>query len=125
MAAEADVSGGIAMLKRETFIQAMQAICTQEMYMDQLNEIYRKATDGQGMLVLDGAVHAALLKTLADAMDDQYQYIEWWLYAAPEDDKVVSWEDNGGTSSVDLADVDALYDFLVKSANERRNVKRE
>lgn len=113
------------MLKRETFIQAMQAICTQEMYMDQLNEIYRKVTDGQGMLVLDGAVNAALLKTLADAMDDQYQYIEWWLYEAPEDDKVVSWEDNGGTASVDLADVDALYDFLVKSANERRNVKRE
>ena len=113
------------MLKRETFKQAMQAVCTQEMYSDQLNQIYRKATDGQGMLVLDGIVHDALVKMLEDAMEDEYQYIEWWLYEAPVDDKVVSWEENGGTTSVDLADVDALYDFLVQSAAERRNIKRD
>ena len=107
------------MIKKETFVQAIRAIQLQEEETDQLNAIYRKMTGGMGYLSFNGVVHEALLQTLADAMDDQFQYIEWWLYEAPKDSKSVFWEEDGKVVSIDLAEPDALYDYLVQSVRER------
>ena len=107
------------MIKKETFVQAIRAIQLQEEETDQLNVIYRKMTGGMGHLSFDGVVHEALLQTLADAMDDQFQYIEWWLYEAPKDSKSVFWEEDGKVVSVDLAEPETLYDYLVQGVKAR------
>ena len=109
------------MIKKETFVQAIRAIQLQEEETDQLNAIYRKMTGGMGCLIFDGVVHEALLQTLVEEMDDQFQYIEWWLYEAPKDSKSVFWEEDGKVVSVDQAEPDALYDYLVQCAKERQD----
>ena len=108
------------MLKRDTFVNAIRAIQKQEELADRLNEVYREMTDGCGSLMLGSLTGNALIATLEDGMDDQYGYVSWWLYEAPEGDKTVSWEDEGKEVSVELSDVNALYDYLVQCAEERK-----
>ena len=50
-------------------------------------------------------------------MDDEYDYINWWLYEGT--DHIVSWEENGQKVSVDLTEVNALYDFLAENASKK------
>ena len=53
-------------------------------------------------------------------MEDEHGYIMWWLYEAPDDDKSVSWEENGNLVTVELEDVNDFFDFLVRCAEERK-----
>jgi len=112
-------------LKRETFLHAIQAIQQQEKLTERLNEIYREMTDGIGFLVMDSFTTWALVKTLEDGMEDQAEYVSWWLYESSENRKTVSWEEEGKIISVDLSDMNALYDFLVQCAEERKGQKND
>ena len=49
-------------------------------------------------------------------MNDQDDYISWWLYDGG--DRIVSWEENGQKVSVDLTDVNDLYCFLAEQSVE-------
>lgn len=111
------------MLNREVFFDAIHAIKKQEELTDRLNEVYRELTDGCGSLMLSSLTGNALIRTLEEGMDDQYGYVSWWLYEAPDGDKTVSWEENGKEVSVELSDVNALYDYLMQCAEERRESK--
>ena len=112
------------MLKRETFINAIRALRKQEELTEQMNQIYRQMTDGLGHLELGGFTQAALIQTLSDGMEDEHGYVSWWLYEAPDDDKSVSWEDNGSTVTVDLEDVNDFFDYLVRCAEERKEMSK-
>ena len=112
------------MLKRETFINAIRALRKQEELTEQMNQIYRQMTDGLGHLELGGFTQAALIQTLSDGMEDEHGYVSWWLYEAPDDDKSVSWEDNGSTVTVDLEDVNDFFGFLVRGAEERNEAPK-
>ena len=57
-----------------------------------------------------------LLEVLKEAMNDEYDYISWWLYEGT--DHIVSWEENGKKVSVDLTEINALYGFLVENASK-------
>ena len=52
----------------------------------------------------------ALRMVLAEAVNDKYEYIEWWLYEATEDFKV--WESDG-SREWHLKEPEALYDYIV------------
>lgn len=112
------------MLKRETFVNAIQALQKQAQLTEQINHIYQQMTEGEGNLEMGGLTQIALIQTLEDGMEDVHGYISWWLYDAPEDSKVVSWKEDGETVTVDLADINDLYDYLVRSAEERRQINR-
>ena len=109
------------MLKKETFVNAIQAILQQEKQVDRLNAIYREMTHELGFLAVSSLVQDALIKTLKDGTEDQNDWIEWWLYEAPKDDKNVFWVEDGKHIEADLSEPGALYDFLVQCADERRN----
>lgn len=85
------------MLKRETFINAIQSIQKQAQLTEQINHIYLQMTEGEGILEMGGLIQNALIQTLEDGMEDVYGNISWWLYDAPEDSKVVSWKEDGET----------------------------
>ena len=106
------------MLSRETFCEALRKIQAQKDRDEQFSKAL--ALMGDGHFVFEGGalLLAALLDVLKEAINDQYDYISWWLYEGT--DHIVSWEENGQTVSVDLTDVNDLYDFLAKNtdANE-------
>lgn len=106
------------MLKRETFVDAISKIKKHEELMDRLDTVCREFGSFRPSLDFGNLHLQALLEVLKDAMDDEYDYISWWLYEGT--DHIVFWEENGQTISVDLTDVNDLYDFLAKNtdANE-------
>ena len=103
------------MLKRATFVDAISKIKKHEELMDRLDTVCREFGSFRPSLDFGNLHLQALLEVLKDAMDDEYDYISWWLYEGT--DHIVSWEENGQTVSVDLTDVNDLYDFLAKNAD--------
>jgi len=98
------------MLKRETFTLAINKIKEHEALMDQLHKTLRKFGDFPPNLDF-GSLHLeALRAVLQEAMNDEYDYIGWWLYEAA--DYTVSWDEDGKTVECDLTKVDSLYDYL-------------
>ena len=98
------------MLTKETFIKAINAIRKHEELMDRLDAICREFGDFRPCLDFGNLHLQALLAVLKEAMNDQDDYISWWLYDGG--DRIVSWEENGQKVSVDLTDVNALYCFF-------------
>ena len=105
------------MLKREIFVDAISKIKKHEELMDRLDTVCREFGSFRPSLDFGNLHLQALLEVLKDAMDDEYDYISWWLYEGT--DHIVSWEENGRTVSVDLTEVNALYDFLLKNASKK------
>lgn len=103
------------MLKRETFVDAISKIKKHEELMDRLDTVCREFGSFRPSLDFGNLHLQALLEVLKEAMDDEYDYISWWLYEGT--DYIVSWEENGKTVSVDLTDVNDLYEFLAKNAD--------
>ena len=103
------------MLKRETFVDAISKIKKHEELMDRLDTVCREFGSFRPSLDFGNLHLQTLLEVLKDAMDDEYDYINWWLYEGT--DHIISWEENGQTVSVDLTDVNDLYDFLAKNAD--------
>lgn len=66
---------------------------------------------GDGHFVFEGGAPllAALLDVLKEAVNDQYDYISWWLYDAAPDYEV--WTDDEKTKWC-LKEPEALYDFI-------------
>lgn len=98
------------MISKETFCKAIELIQEQ----DRINEEFSKslASMGNGHFVFgtEDRCREALLLVLAEAVNDQYDYIEWWLYE-PNICRVVRLAD--GSKCWDLATPEALYDFIV------------
>lgn len=101
------------MLKRETFVSAIDKIRKHEELMDKANKVFREFGDFAPSLDF-GSLHLeALLAVLKDAMNDEYDYISWWLYENV--DHTISWTEDGKERSRDLNDVNALYDYLAET----------
>lgn len=100
------------MLKRETFVNAIEKIKQYEALMDKLRVTLREFGDYAPYLGFDSLHLSVLLDVLKDAMNDEYGYISWWLY---EDlDHTISWTEDGKEYSRDLNDVNSLYDYLAE-----------
>ena len=109
----------IRVLKRETFVDAIGKIRKHDTLMDKANKVFREFGDFAPSLDF-GSLHLeALLAVLKDAMNDEYDYISWWLYENV--DHIVSWKEDGQEISRDLNDVNALYDFL----SEKESMEKE
>lgn len=100
-------------LKRETFVSAIDKIRKHEELMDKANKVFREFGDFAPSLDF-GSLHLeALLAVLKDAMNDEYDYISWWLY--DDVDHTITWMQGDYECSRDLNDVNALYDYLVET----------
>ena len=97
------------MLSKETFCEALRKIQAQK---DRDEQISKALTQmGAGHFVFEGGAPllAALLDVLKEAVNDQYDYISWWLYDATPDYEV--WTDYEKTMCC-LTEPEALYDFI-------------
>jgi hypothetical protein len=102
------------MITREAFVLAIQKIRTQEANIKDFSDALSKLSDGITTFDIDNQYLSALRDVLGEAMHDKNDWLGWWLYEAA--DYTVSWEEDGKEISVNLEDVNALYDFLVNNA---------
>ena len=98
-----------ALISKETFCKALALIQEQ----DARNHVFSKAIElmGNGHFVFgtEDRYREALLLVLAEAVNDLYGYIEWWLYET--NFRVVRLADE--SKYWDLATPEALYDYIV------------
>ena len=96
-------------LSKEVFCKALTLIQEQE----KINEQFTKALDlvGNGHFVFgtENRYLEALLLVLKEAMNDKYDYIDWWLYDTSD---YMIWSGDEKQEWY-LKEPEALYDFIV------------
>ena len=100
-----------ALLTKTTFCQALRMIREQYAINEEVAAALGKVLDGCCTFGCDNKWLDALLMVLKEAVNDQYNYIEWWLYEATDDFKV--WENDEGGREWCLKEPEALYDYIV------------
>ena len=98
------------MLSKATFVRALRMIQEQADIMDAVRQQLGRLGEKPTYFNIDSLHLQALLEVLAEVMEDNNDWIEWWLYEDVE--KLVSWEENGEEVTADLTEPEALWDFL-------------
>lgn len=102
------------MLSRASFFAAIEKIRAQEANIEEFSQALSKLSDGYTTFDIDNKYLQALRDILAETMHDENDWIGWWLFEAS--DYTVSWDEDGKEVSVNLEDVNDLYDFLRNNA---------
>ena len=97
------------MLTKETFIKAIGTIRKHEELKDRLDAICREFGDFRPCLDFGNLHLQALLAVLKEAMNDQDDYISWWLYEGAPDYEI--WTADESKKWV-LKEPEVLYDYI-------------
>ena len=97
------------MLSKEGFCKALQLIKEQESIDEQFSKALNLVGDGHFVFGAENKYLLALRDVLKEAVNDQYDYIDWWLYEATDDYTV--WEADC-TMRYCLKEPEALYDYI-------------
>ena len=97
------------LLSKETFCKALQMIREQREIDAQVSKALELVGEGYFLFGAKNLYHDCLLMVLKETMNDQYGYIEWWLYET--DDYRVWTQDE--KQMWDLRDPADLYDYIV------------
>lgn len=106
------------MIKKDTFVHAINAIRKQDELTSKLNELYCQLNPGHYAMSFDGLLLESILSILEETMEDIGSAISWWLYEDVE--KTISWKENGHEVSITVSTPEELYDYLISNMNERR-----
>ena len=83
------------MLPKELFLSTLEKIQKQEARIDEFNTALSKICDGFPVFDSENQYLIALRELLKYTMQDQYDYIGWWLYGtiktAEEFKQVLDW----------------------------------
>lgn len=101
-------------ISKETFCKALALIKEQEAIDENISKALDAVCGSYVIYGVDNRYLSALRLVLKEAMEDKYDYIEWWLYDAT-DDYEVSTED--GKRTWNLKEPEALYDFIVNECD--------
>ena len=97
------------MLSKEGFCKALQMIKEQESIDEQFSKALDLVGDGHFVFGAENKYLLAFRDVLKEAVNDQYDYIDWWLYEATDDYTV--WEADC-TMKYCLKEPEALYDYI-------------
>ena len=97
------------MLGKDCFCKALRMIKEQQDIDDQFGKALNMVGDGHFAYGSGNRYLIALLNVLKEAVGDQYDYIDWWLYEATED--YVVWEADESKKYC-LKEPEDLYDYI-------------
>ncbi len=100
-----------AIITKGTFCKALEMIQEQERINDEFAQALQKVGNGHYVFGTENRYYDALFMVLKEAVNDQYDYISWWLYETS--DYLV--ETSDGSQKWDLREPGALYDYLVET----------
>lgn len=102
-------------LSKETFCKALQMIREQEQVDHEFSKALELVGDGHFIYGVQNKYQNALMLVLKEAVNDKYDYIEWWVYEESSDYMVYSADDQ---QKWDLHSPEALYDYIVTECQE-------
>lgn len=97
------------MLSKEGFCKALQMIREQEAADERFSDALNLVGNGHFAFGVENKYLLALREVLKESVNDQYDYIGWWLYEATDDFNV--WEADC-TLKYCLKEPEALYDYI-------------
>lgn len=97
------------MLSKEGFCKALRMIRAQEAIDEQFSKALNLVGNGHFAFGVENKYLLALRDVLKETVNDQYDYIGWWLYEATDDYEV--WEADF-TLKYYLKEPEALYDYI-------------
>lgn len=97
------------MLSKDCFCKALRMIKEQQDIDDQFGKALNMVGNGHFSYGAGNKYLVALLDVLKEAVGDQYDYIDWWLYEATEDYMV--WEADESKKYC-LKEPEDLYDYI-------------
>ena len=106
-----------AMLSKETFCRALEMLREQEKIDHDFSNALEMVGDGHFVYGVPNRYMNALLMVLKEAVNDRYDYIEWWVFRESVDFKVYAADDS---TEWDLHTPEALYDYIVNECQEKR-----
>lgn len=98
-------------ISKELFCTAIHLLKEQESIDDEFGRALQKVGNGHFAYGTENKYRKALLMVLKDAINDQYDYIDWWLYEGAPDYKI--WNEDESIEW-DLTEPEALYDEGIK-----------
>ena len=102
------------LLSKDAFCKALRMIKEQEEINDEVCKALSKVADCF-TFDCDNKWLAALRMVMKEAVNDKYDYIEWWLYEATDDYKVWTADESKEWC---LKEPEALYDFIVTECQD-------
>ena len=103
------------MISKETFCKALQMIQEQSKTDAEFSRALDLVGDGHFIFGVKNKYFEALMLVLKEAMNDKYEYIDWWLHEATPDYKV--WTEDMKKEWC-LKEPEALYDFIRDECHE-------
>ena len=103
------------MIKFDLFDKIINAIKEQDKIDEQVSDALELVCDSWVMFNTKNKKYEVLGELLKAAMQDESDYIGWWLY---DDVKKVVWVDE---KKIDVSTTKKLYDFLLKNIEEKKN----
>ena len=94
---------------KDGFCNALRMVKDHESIDEQFSKALNLVGDGHFVFGAENKYLLALRDVLKEAVNDQYDYIDWWLYEATDDYTV--WETDC-TMKYCLKEPEALYDFI-------------
>ena len=102
------------MIAKETFKKVIELIRKQEQVNDKITDTLSLFCDGNGLMFTGSEYYyEALMLLLKESMNDEGDYIGWWLY---EDVEKVIYLEDGTERRLDT--IEELYDFLLENYKE-------
>ena len=83
------------MLSKEGFCKALQMIKEQESIDEQFSKALNLVGDGHFVFGAENKYLMALRDVLKEAVNDQYDYIDWWLYRGTHLQSLSGWRNRG------------------------------
>ena len=103
------MQGSLPAISKDVFCSALKLIKEQEAVDDEFSKALQTVGNGHFVFGTENKYREALLMVLKDAINDQYDYIDWWLYEGVPDYKI--WNEDESIEW-DLTEPEALYDFI-------------
>lgn len=103
------------LLNKETFCTALHLIGEQERINNEVSVALDKVSTGCNTFGCNNKYLTALLMVLKEAVNDKYDYIDWWLYESTDDYRV--WTSDGSKEWY-LKEPEALYDYIVEECQD-------
>lgn len=104
------------MLSKKTFCEALRKIQAQREIDEKFSEALQTVGNGYYVFGSENLSLAALRDVLKESVNDQYDYIEWWLYEATPDYLVWSSDER---SKWCLKEPEDPYDFIMDQCQDR------
>lgn len=97
------------MISKETFVKTIHMIQEQDRINEQMDGVLNLFCDRSFGFNSEDKNRKALMMVLKEALNDQYDYIDWWFYEAAPDYMV--WSEDGKREWC-LKEPEALYDYI-------------